>query len=756
MKDSDFRRSGVPDPPRSAEGNPPPRPASPASFRWREIPPEPPFPDPSQPRQAGPGNPPAKARTWPPEPALDPRRLMPPPRPGQRPEPCGDSQPARKAGSTSTGSLSDAVSAPPAETKRTPPPPAYGADTSNRREVVDRPGSPLPSEILPASEGAAGFDGDARSVASLSQVVETEDKSEPKHAKLPPLWERLRAHAPSLRHEMKPAVLPVAASPELEDEPAADGSIPPADSRSEMASPAASGSAEVPNLIESKINLQPVTPADCKASEPPGSRRPAPDPEMKPRTSPPSPEEALEFAPPRFPVPSPMRVGRGQPEQGSPSPQDERVSTATAVAVESAPKRAAERLGSVEDPRFANSMQNEPKAELSHPVEVQANPDGEAIQVRSQKDSAPSRPVAASAPDLSDDLLPLFGLEPRDSARVASFRLKQGAVASPPAVMEPPDRDPFGDLPVPDPEAEKTVIKVDSGLSSPAPQFMSETELNLDMSRFMGPPPPDRTHGNSPGTGEGMRAVALSLKEEAAPRSVYHENLVDALGSSAFPTTHYADEITSLPGAEMRNTFAPLSAERQSAPLAEPTGEPSGMLSAVIPEREGEILASRTEVSAEGESEEPRKPGFPKILKRLVSVGRAALPVVPHVLPLEGRIGATVSAVSAISDVLSARAGQAASTPSTADFAAIGSNLENLTTAQKVLRSQIEKQGVLIERIEDQMQIVLDATERAARAQQQLADELKFFTGWKFIFAVTLGLLLFGAIAFEVVFLLHR
>lgn len=161
------------------------------------------------------------------------------------------------------------------------------------------------------------------------------------------------------------------------------------------------------------------------------------------------------------------------------------------------------------------------------------------------------------------------------------------------------------------------------------------------------------------------------------------------------------------------------------------------------------------------DSEETRDPAFPKLLKRLATVGRAALPIVPHVLPKEGRIGATVSAVTAVSSALASRAAQQATAAQSAlgaskSLAPAGEDLDGLRAAQKELRDKVAGQSAILERVQDQVDMLCEAANRVESEQRDLVAELKFFSKWALVFAVGVSVLLMATVAFEVVLLLRQ
>lgn len=196
---------------------------------------------------------------------------------------------------------------------------------------------------------------------------------------------------------------------------------------------------------------------------------------------------------------------------------------------------------------------------------------------------------------------------------------------------------------------------------------------------------------------------------------------------------------------------------RDTEPIPE---RPRAMASALV--EDSELSRDSIETADEDEFEEPRDPVFPKLLKRLATVGRAALPIVPHVLPREGRIGATVSAVTAVSSALAARAAQQTSAEPSApvasktDLVPLGDNIDVLRAAQKELRDKVADQTAVLERVQDQVDILCEASNRMEREQRDLVAELKFFSKWALVFAVAVSVLLMASVAFEVVLILRQ
>lgn len=85
-----------------------------------------------------------------------------------------------------------------------------------------------------------------------------------------------------------------------------------------------------------------------------------------------------------------------------------------------------------------------------------------------------------------------------------------------------------------------------------------------------------------------------------------------------------------------------------------------------------------------------------------------------------------------------------------------GDNLDDLRMVQRELRNTVTEQSGVLERVQDQVQMLCESADRSAMEQQQLVEELKFFSRWAFIFGIAVALLLSAAVAFDVVLLLRQ
>jgi hypothetical protein len=131
---------------------------------------------------------------------------------------------------------------------------------------------------------------------------------------------------------------------------------------------------------------------------------------------------------------------------------------------------------------------------------------------------------------------------------------------------------------------------------------------------------------------------------------------------------------------------------------------------------------------------------------------RAALPFVQRILPLFN-----LNIVTAVSNLLTPHhhAPPASPLPPPVDLAPIEDGLSEHKTQYRELRDQVVEQNASLKRIEDQLEMVREATDRNTLEQQALIEGLKG-AGKKanFVARVALGLLAVSAVI-NIVFYLH-
>jgi len=141
-----------------------------------------------------------------------------------------------------------------------------------------------------------------------------------------------------------------------------------------------------------------------------------------------------------------------------------------------------------------------------------------------------------------------------------------------------------------------------------------------------------------------------------------------------------------------------------------PSGE--GGVKRLTPPPPGRALGSEPAAAEESSS-----------VQRTVSLLRAALPFVQRLLPLlDGNIASTVS------NLLVPRHRPQAPPPSAKlDLVPIEDGLAELQTQHQNLRDQVMEQNNSLKRVEDQLEMVREATDRNTLEQQELLEDLKAF-----------------------------
>jgi hypothetical protein len=127
----------------------------------------------------------------------------------------------------------------------------------------------------------------------------------------------------------------------------------------------------------------------------------------------------------------------------------------------------------------------------------------------------------------------------------------------------------------------------------------------------------------------------------------------------------------------------------------------------------------------------------PSGVQRVVSAIRAALPYVQRILPLlEGNIGA------AVSNMLTPHHHHATPPQPPVNLAPLQDSLAELQTQQRELHDQVAEQNTSLKRVEDQLEMVREATDRNTLEQQELLEDLKVVGNKVNLFAlIALGLL---------------
>jgi hypothetical protein len=138
----------------------------------------------------------------------------------------------------------------------------------------------------------------------------------------------------------------------------------------------------------------------------------------------------------------------------------------------------------------------------------------------------------------------------------------------------------------------------------------------------------------------------------------------------------------------------------------------------------------------------------PSGAQRAINAFRTVMPFVQRLLPLlEGNV------LTAISNVLTPRP-QAPPPAPQVDLAPLESSLAELQTEHRGLREQVTEQNASLKRVEDQLEMVREATDRNTLEQQELLEDLKAFSGkLKVVAVIGIGVLVIGVVLNLILFL---
>jgi len=138
----------------------------------------------------------------------------------------------------------------------------------------------------------------------------------------------------------------------------------------------------------------------------------------------------------------------------------------------------------------------------------------------------------------------------------------------------------------------------------------------------------------------------------------------------------------------------------------------------------------------------------PSGAQRAINAFRTIMPIVQRLLPLlEGNV------LTAISNVLTPRP-QAPPPAPKVDLAPLESGLAELQTEHRGLREQVVEQNASLKRVEDQLEMVREATDRNTLEQQELLEDLKTFSNKVRVIAVIgIGVLVIGVVLNVILFL---
>ena len=136
-------------------------------------------------------------------------------------------------------------------------------------------------------------------------------------------------------------------------------------------------------------------------------------------------------------------------------------------------------------------------------------------------------------------------------------------------------------------------------------------------------------------------------------------------------------------------------------------------------------------------------------LQRALGALRMAVPFMQKVLPLlDGNIA------TALANVLTPHTVPPPPAPAV-DLVPIENGLAELRSHHRDLRNQILEQNTSLKRVEDQLEMVREATDRNTLEQQELLEDLKAVGSKMTLFATLALLLLLGSVALNVILYLH-
>jgi len=204
---------------------------------------------------------------------------------------------------------------------------------------------------------------------------------------------------------------------------------------------------------------------------------------------------------------------------------------------------------------------------------------------------------------------------------------------------------------------------------------------------------------------------------------------------------HPADLLASLVRAESaanarRAVGAPLPVGEGDWPPLQPTApsEPQQQAQPAAPEPVRALTAPPAA---------PPPPELPSSLQRAVRAMRTALPYVQRLLPmLDGNFA------TAVSNVLAPPTAPPAPPP--VDLEPVQQGLAELRSQQRELRVQILDQNSSLKRVEDQLDLVREATDRNTLEQQELIEDLKSVGNKVNMFAALALILLAASIVLNV------
>lgn len=139
----------------------------------------------------------------------------------------------------------------------------------------------------------------------------------------------------------------------------------------------------------------------------------------------------------------------------------------------------------------------------------------------------------------------------------------------------------------------------------------------------------------------------------------------------------------------------------------------------------------------------------PSGIQRAASAIRAALPFVQRILPLlDGHVG------TAVSNLMAPQKHTPPPQPPV-DLAPLEEGLSQLHTHHRELREQFAEQNTSLKRVEDQLEMVREATDRNTLEQQELLEDLKGVANKVNVFALVALSLLAVSVLVNIILYMH-
>ena len=190
-----------------------------------------------------------------------------------------------------------------------------------------------------------------------------------------------------------------------------------------------------------------------------------------------------------------------------------------------------------------------------------------------------------------------------------------------------------------------------------------------------------------------------------------------------------------------RDSLSPRSETQQSRVMGSPLPMGSGRRPMGSPAPGNRMPPGRALPGSTSEDE-------PSGAQRAMNLFRMVMPIVQRLLPLlEGNV------LTAISNVMAPRP-QAPPPAPKVDLAPLETSLAELQTEHRGLREQVTEQNASLKRVEDQLEMVREATDRNTLEQQELLEDLKTFSGkLKVVAVIGIGVLVIGIVLNLILFL---